>query len=82
MAFSEMILIFRDPVPDSLIPDLLSDGILGAAEPIFDRSYQIAADCSPSELRYDLKQRLSSTAVYALASIKHESLVVDLSADG
>lgn len=82
MAFCEMILIFRDPVPEALIPDLRADGVLGAAVPIFDRAYQIAADCSPSQLRHDLKQRLSGTAVYALASIKHETLVVNLSADG
>lgn len=86
MAFCEMILIFRDPVPEALIPDLLADGVLGAAVPIFerasDRAYQIAANCSPSQLRHDLKQRLSGTAVYALASIKHETLVVNLSADG
>ncbi len=82
MSFCEMLLIFRDPVPDSLVPDLLSEGIIDAAEPIFERSYQIAAACSPSDLRYDLKRRLSDTAVYALAAVKHGSIVVDLTADG
>ena len=64
MSFCEMLLIFRDPVPDSLVPDLLSEGIIDAAEPIFERSYQIAAAC------------------YALAAVKHGSVVVDLTADG
>lgn len=81
MSFCEMLLIFRDPVPESLISDLLSEEIIDAAEPIFDRSYQIAAACSPSDLRYDLKRRLSDTAVYALATVKHGSVVVDLTAD-
>lgn len=81
MSFCEMILLFRDPVPESLISDLLSEGILGAADPVFDRSYHIAAACSPSDLRHDLKQRLAGT-VYALAAVKHGSFVVDLSADG
>lgn len=82
MSFCEMLLIFRDPVPESLIHDLLSEEIIDVADPIFDRSYHIAAACSPSDLRYGLKRRLSDTAVYALAVVKHGSVVVDLTADG
>ena len=80
MAFCEMILLFRDPVPDSLISDLLDSGVFRVAIPIFDRSFQVAADCSPSDLRYELKNRLSGT-VYALANIKQGSLVINLSDD-
>lgn len=80
MSLCEMILLLRDPVPDSLISDLLDSGVFRVAIPIFDRSFQVAADCSPSDLRYELKNCLPGT-VYALANIKQGSLVINLSGD-
>lgn len=80
MAFSEMILIFRDPPPPSLIPSMIESGALSVVVPVFDRAFQIGAACSPSELRHRLKTHTAGLP-YACGSLKHETFLIDCGAE-
>lgn len=79
MSFCEMLLVFRDSPPPTLIPSMLEAGAITAASPVFDRAFQIGAPCSPSELRHQLKLHAHGLP-YACGVLKHESLLVSFPA--
>lgn len=79
MSFCEMLLIFRDPPPPTLIPSMLEAEAITTASPVFDRAFQIGALCSPSELRHRLKFHARGLS-YACGVLRHETFHVNLSA--
>lgn len=81
LSYCEMLLVFRDPPPEALIPSMLKSGTLGAAVPVFDRAFQIAASCSLSELRHRLKTNISGLP-YACGVLRPETFLIDRGAAG
>lgn len=76
MSFCEMLLIFRDPPPPTLIPSMLEAEAITTASPVFDRAFQIGAACSPSELRHRLKSYIPGLP-YACGVLRPETFLID-----
>lgn len=81
LSYCEMLLVFRDPPPEALIPSMLKSGALGGAIPVFDRAFQIGAACSSSELRHRLKSYIPGLP-YACGVLRPETFLIDRGAGG